>query len=127
MKINEIISEGVGRAADHPEHATHANTGEWQFRDHGGYYPTYNLNRVMMAAAMADGSNKKLDVDEASWVSVYNVARPYTEQEHKMMQQAFRAINSEVHHTETDHKSYEHPETHTVSPHRKVGPIKRRK
>lgn len=124
MKITEIISEGKG---SHPDHAESANTGEWQFRDHGGYYPTYNLNRVMMAAAMADGSNKKLDVDEASWVSVYNISRPYTEQEHKMMKQAFKAIRSEVHHTGPKHKSVEHDSTHKVSPHRNPGAIKLKK
>jgi len=122
MKIKEIIVED--RVGDHPDHATHANTGEWQFRDKGGWYPTYNLNRVMMAAGMADGSNKKIEIDPASWVSVFNVARPYSEVEHRMMQQAFRAIGSETHHTETDHKSREHPETHKTSPHRNPGPIK---
>ena len=127
MKITEIISEGVGRAADHPEHAESANTGEWQFRDQGGYNPTYNLNRVMMATAMADGSNKKLDMDEASWVSVYNVARPYSEQEHKMMKQAFKTVGSEVHHTGPKHKSMEHESTHKVSPHRNPGPIKKKR
>jgi len=127
MKINEIIREGRGPVGEHPDHAKHANTGEWQFRDVGGWYPTYNLNRVMMAAGMSDGSNKKIEIDPASWVSVFNVARPYSDIEHKMMQQAFKAIGSEVYHTEADHKSKEHPETHNRSPHRNPGPIKLRK
>ena len=125
MKIKEIIQEA--RVGEHPDHATHANTGEWQFRDVGGWYPTYNLNRVMMAAGMADGSNKKLEIDPASWVSVFNIARPYSEIEHKMMKQAFKAIGSETHHTESDHKSREHPDTHKVSPHHTPGPIKLRR
>ena len=124
MKISEIIQEGVGRAAEHPDHASHANTGEWQFRDIGGYNPTYNINRIMMAVAMADGGDKPVDMDEASWVSVFNVARPYSEAEHKMMKQAFKTVKSEVYHTEKDHRSREHPDTHKVSPHRKTGPVK---
>ena len=124
MKINEVIAEA--RTGKHPGHAEPANTGEWQFRDVGGWNPTYNLNRVMMASAMADGSNKKLDIDPASWVSVFNVTRPYTEEEHKMVKQAFKAIGSEVHHTGKDHKSKETNDTHKVSPHRNPGAIKRR-
>jgi hypothetical protein len=125
MKINEIIMEvSTGKI---PDHAEHASTGDWKFRDKGGYYPTYNLNRVMMAAGMSDGSNKKLDLEGQSWVGVHNYARPYTEIEHKMLAQALKATDSEVHHLETDHKSKEHPNTHAVSPHRNPGPIKLKK
>lgn len=120
MKIKDIISESVGVIPDHAEHAT---TGDWKFRDKGGWYPTYNYNRVAMAASMADGSNKPLEIDKESWIGVQNWARPYTEIEHKMLQQALKATDSEIHHLETDHKSREHPETNIVSPHSNPGPI----
>ena len=123
MKINEIIAEGtIGKKPA----STAADTGEWKFRDVGGYDRTYNLNRIMMAAAAADGSNNKVDVDQSSWVEKYNIARPYTEVEHKMMKQAFKTIDSDYKHSEKDHKSKELPDTHKHSPMRNPGPIKRK-
>jgi hypothetical protein len=125
MKISEVIVEG--REGKKPE-STHGDTGEWRFRDKGGYDRTYNLNRVMMATAMADGkSNKPLYMDQASWVDRYNTARPYTEEEHNMMKQAFATVDSEYEQTEADHKSREPKDTHKTSPHRNPGPITRRK
>jgi hypothetical protein len=112
MKIRDIITEG-----SIPDHAEHASTGDWRFRDKGGWNPTYNLNRVMMASAMADGSDKPLDIDKESWIGVQNWSRPYTELEHKMLKQALKATDSETH----------HPETHKISPHRNPGPIQRKK
>lgn len=125
MKINDIISEA--KSGKIPDHAEHASTGDWKFRDVGGWNPTYNLNRVMMASAMADGSDKDLVIDEESWIGVQNWSRPYTELEHKMLKQALRATGSETHHLEHDHKSKEHPDTHKVSPHRNPGPITRKR
>ena len=125
MKINEVIVEG--RDGKRPDHADHSDTGEWKFRDQGGYDRTYNLNRVMMAAAMADGkSDKPVDMDQSSWVEKYNLARPYTKEEHMMMRSALKTVDSEVKHSETDHKSREHPDTHTISPVTNPGPIKRK-
>lgn len=114
MKIKDIISES--KPGERPHNANYADTGEWKFRDVGGYDRTYNLNRVMMAAAMADGSGKPVDVDQSSWVEKYNTARPYTEQEHNMMKSAFKTIDSEYKHSEKDHKSKETPDTHKQSP-----------
>ena len=124
MKINEIITEG--REGKKPPN-TDSDKGEWRFRDKGGYDRTYNLNRVMMAAAMADGkSNKAVNMDQSSWIEKYNTASPYSEEEHKMMQQAFKTVDSEYEEVEKDHKSKEASDTHTVSPHNNPGPIKRR-
>lgn len=114
MKIKDIIVENKG--GDRPANADYADTGEWKFRDIGGYDRTYNLNRIMMAAAMADGSGKPVNVDQASWVEKYNTARPYTEEEHNMMKSAFKTINSDYKHSEKDHKSKETPDTHKQSP-----------
>jgi hypothetical protein len=121
MKCTEIIVESEGKK---PEHAVHASGGEWKFRDKGGWNPTYNLNRVMMAAAMADGSDKPVKMDKVSWIGVHNWSRPYSEVENKMVQQALKATDSEMHHIDTDHRSREHPSTHSVSPHHRPGPIK---
>jgi len=125
MKINEVIVEG--RVGKRPEHAEHSHAGEWKFRDKGGYDRAYNLNRIMMATAMADGkSDKPLDMDQSSWVEKYNIARPYTKEEHMMLKAAFNTVDSEVEHSGPDHKSSEHPSTHTVSPVTNPGPIKRK-
>lgn len=114
MKIKDIIVENKG--GDRPSNADYADTGEWKFRDNGGYDRTYHLHRIMMAAACADGSNKPIPIDQASWVEKYNIARPYSETEHKMMKQVFKTINSDYNQSESDHKSKETPDTQKQSP-----------
>jgi len=54
----------------------------------------YTLNRVMMAAAMADGSDNMIDMDEKSWIGKRRGAYPYTPEEDKMLKQAFRAAGA---------------------------------
>ena len=125
MKINEIVTEG--HDGKKPKDQTQSDTGEWRFRDVGGYDRVYNLNRVMMATAMADGENKgPVDMDQSSWAEKYNTARPYTEQEHNMRKSAFKTVDSEYEETEADHKSRELDDVHKVSPVRDRGPIKRK-
>ena len=124
MKINEIILEY--KRGKKPDYAKNADTGEWQFRD-DGVDRDYNLNRIMMAAAMHDGQgDHSVDMDEASWVEKNNVARPYTEAEHNMMKGAFKTVKSEYKHTSNDHKSRELDDVNKVSPTGRTGPIKRK-
>ena len=125
MKINEIIIEG--RVDNKPDYARDADTGEWVFRD-DGTDRVYHLNRIMMAAAMHDGeSDAAVDMDESSWVEKNNMARPYTDQEHKMMKGAFKTVtNSDYHETSTDNRSREADDVHKVSPVGRTGPIKRK-
>lgn len=114
MKISEIIIEG--RDGVKPKEQTQADTGEWRFRDVGGYDRVYNLNRVMMASAMADGkSHDAVDMPQSSWVEKYNTARPYSEAEHNMMKSAFKTVDSEYDETEHDHKSREADDVHKHS------------
>jgi hypothetical protein len=54
----------------------------------------YTLNRVMMAAAMADGSDNMINMDEKSWIGKRRGAYPYTPEEDKMLKQAFRAAGA---------------------------------
>ena len=121
MKIKEIVFEGID--GKKPKQVTQ-DTGEWKFRDVGGYDRTYHLNRIMMAAAMADGTGEPVKMDQASWIEKYNSARPYTEAEHNMMKTAFKTIDSDYIHTEKDHKSKETPDTNIKSPYPRVGRIK---
>ena len=77
----------------------------------------YELNRVMMAVAMADGSGDHIDIDSESWAGRNDIAAPYTDVEDRMMHQAFKAIGSK--HKDInrgDTRSQEHPEVHTASP-----------
>ena len=94
-----------------------ATRGLNKFRDPGGYDRTYELNRVMMAVACADGSDKPIDMDSASWVGKYNTANPYTDEESKMMKQAFKAVGSETHDmNHGDNRSQEPDDTNKTSP-----------
>jgi hypothetical protein len=81
----------------------------------------------MIAAGMHDGKTANpVKMDAASWVDKNSVARPYTEEEHRMMQGAFKTIGSRNQHSIPDHRSVENDDTHKVSPHPRVGPIKRK-
>ena len=125
MKIKDIVTETArGKLR---KDATGASTGEWQFRDKDGLDRDYNFNRVMIAAAMHDGKTADpVKMNSSSWVDKNSVARPYTEEEHRMMQGAFKTIGSQNQHSIPDHRSLEKDDTNKVSPHPKVGPVKRK-
>jgi len=72
---------------------------------------------VMMAAAMADGSNDVINMDEKSWIGKKRGAYPYTDIENKMLIQAFKAAGAEYTDLNAgDMDSEEVPGTNTVSP-----------
>jgi len=66
------------------------------FRDPDGYDRTYELNRMMMAVACADGTGIPINIDSESWVGKDNSAQPYTKLEQDMMKQAAKAIGSKL-------------------------------
>ena len=85
-------------------------------RDVGGYDRTYHLNRIMMATAMADGKSKKpVDMPDSSFVEKYNVAFPYTDEEHLMMFQAMATIPTDGGELEKRSKSKEPDDTNKTS------------
>lgn len=95
MKAWEIMNEGMSAKikGKKPENFEKAHQDAILFRDVGGYDRTYHLNRIMMAAARADGKGKSVpNMDPDSWVEKYNVAFPYTDMEHAMMIQAMGTI-----------------------------------
>ena len=109
-----LIEKHVGKIGSRRQAATRGLT---KFRDVGGYDRTYELNRVMMAVATADGSGKPLDLDSESWSGRYNTAHPYTDEEAAMLKQAFQATGSENHDlNDGDNRSQEVESTHTLSP-----------
>ena len=74
----------------------------------------YDLNRVMMAAAMSDGKNPP-KIDSESWIGRSNMATPYTDVEHKMLHHAYDAVGCEMDDAVNDWSEEPH-DTHKVSP-----------
>lgn len=97
MKIKDIITEDHnGPAGPITQRFQQASVGLDKFRDHDLADRFYELNRVMMAAAAANGKDP-IDVDPESWAGRYNIATPYTKEEQEILKQAFKAVGSEWH------------------------------
>jgi hypothetical protein len=92
MRAREFITERDGTIGNRRQAAT---VGLTTFSDGERTNSDYTLNRVMMAVAMADGSGDVLDMDEKSWIGKKRGAYPYTEIEHEMLKQAFKAAGAE--------------------------------
>lgn len=115
MRAKEFVAENAeGKISPRQQNAT---VGLHKFRDPGGYDRTYELNRVMMAVACADGTDAPLELDKASWAGKYNTANPYTKEEHKMLKQAFKAVGTDTKDlNHGDLESKEHPGVNSTSP-----------
>ncbi len=114
MRSREFITERDGKIGIRRQSATRGLT---VFGDAERSNSDYTLNRVMMAAAMADGSGDVLDMDEKSWIGKKRGAYPYTEIEHEMLKQAFRAAGAEYTDLNAGNMdSEEVPSTNTHSP-----------
>lgn len=93
MRAKEFIKEDksrgpIGNVRQFPSRGLHL------FWDQSRTDSNYTLNRVMMAAACADGSDNYLDIPGLSWVGKDRSAHPYTELEQKMLKQAYRAAGA---------------------------------
>ena len=103
MRALEFVVE-ARRGKLHPDHDGPMTTA-YTFRDEG-IDRAYNLNRIMMAAAMADGkSTKPIDIVAAGWNEKNNTAHPYTQEEHNMLKSAFATIPSNTKNMVSDHRS----------------------
>ena len=114
MRAQEFITERDGQIGKRRQAAT---VGLTLFSDAERTNSDYTLNRVMMAVAMADGSDTVLDMDEKSWIGKRRGAYAYTPVEQDMLKQAFKAAGA----TYTDLNSgnmdsEELDSTHTQSP-----------
>lgn len=119
MRASEFITEsGPPRGKLTKDQEDAAGTGGSIIsRDQGGYDRTYHLNRIMMATAMADGkSTKAVKMDPAGPTEKHNSIHPYTDEEHNMVQAAFKTVPSEHHKMGKRGKSSEPEDTHKVSP-----------
>ena len=114
MRAQEFITERDGKIGTRRQSATKGLT---IFKDAERSNSDYTLNRVMMATAMADGSGAPIDMDEKSWIGKQRGAFPYTEIEHEMLKQAFKAAGAEYKDLNAgDMDSEEVPSTNTQSP-----------
>jgi hypothetical protein len=91
VRASEFLNEGdKGKV---PKRHNTAQPGAYKFRDNGTDR-TYHLNQIMKAVAMADGtSTKALKMDDESFAGKNNLAYPYSDVEHIMMQQAFNTVS----------------------------------
>ena len=113
MRATEFITER--KIAKPTKRQSNATRGLHKFRDPGGYDRTYELNRIMMATACADGTTP-LEVDAETWSGRYNTAHPYTDIESKMLKQAYKAVGSDMKDLNNgDDRSLELPGTNTHS------------
>ena len=114
MRAQEFITEQDGKIGKRRQVAT---VGLNLFSDAERTSSDYTLNRVMMAVAMADGSNAPIKMDSKSWVGKKRAAFPYTEIEQQMLKQAFKAAGAnytDLNHGDLD--SEELASTNTQSP-----------
>jgi hypothetical protein len=75
------------------------------------------MNRIMMAAAVADGkSTKAVDVPTSSWSEKYNTAHPYTDAEYNMVKAALNTIPSDHNVVSDDRTSKELASVNKLSP-----------
>ena len=92
MRAREFLTEYDGQISKRHRFATVGlNTFGDAERMDGGY----TAYRVMMATAMADGTNKPIEIDAKSWHGKRKTAHPYTQQEQNMLKQAFKAVGAD--------------------------------
>jgi hypothetical protein len=116
MKIKEIISEE--KIGNTPGRYQQASAGLNKFRDKKFADRVYELNRVMMAVASADGNSPlRPEIDAESWAGRNNIAVPYTDIEQEMLKQAYGAVGSHYEDlNKGDLRSQEVKSTNKVSP-----------
>jgi len=91
MRASEfLIEKHTGKMGSRKQIATR---GLNKFRDSEFQDRIYELNRVMMAAAMSDGVTP-IEMDSESWSGRYNTAHPYSDVEQLMLKQAYKACGS---------------------------------
>ena len=113
MRAREFVFEQEGQIGKRRQWPTR---GLHKFKDADGRDRFYELNRVMMATAMADGETP-ISMPESSWVHNTNTAHPYSEVEQKMLKQAYQAVGSSYQDLNRgDMRSQELPSTNTASP-----------
>ena len=108
-----IVENGAGKISKRNQNAT---VGLHKFRDKNLADRVYELNRIMMATAATDGTFVP-EIDNESWAGRYDVAAPYTKEEHNMLLMAYKAAGSNFKDlNKGDLHSQEHPGVNSTSP-----------
>jgi len=114
MRAKEFIFEDETPLSDDHKSSQQA---VHRMRDVGGYDRVYHMNRIMMAAAVADGKGTgAVDVPASSWSEKYNTAHPYTDEEYNMVKAALNTIPSDHNVVSDDRKSRELDSVNKASP-----------
>ena len=96
MKINDIIVEADSSKASAkkpPKRFQDATRGLHSFGLDSN--STYEMYRVMLAAAASNGRDDVPDfVDAESWIGRQGVATPYTQEEHDMLKKAYKKVGT---------------------------------
>lgn len=112
MRAREFIKEQRNK----PSKRQHYSSVGMNTFTNTNYDRTYDLNRVMMAVASTDGTNKP-NLEGESWAAKQNTAHPYTEIEQNMLELAFDAAGIPYQDLNAgDLESRELPGTNHVSP-----------
>jgi hypothetical protein len=90
MRAREFVTERKGQITKRQQFGT---VGLHLFGDGRRQNSTYTLNRLMMAAAMTDGTVEP-DLDEESWIGKARSAHPYTQEEADILKMAYRAVGA---------------------------------
>ena len=90
MRAREFIAERKGKITKRQQSGT---VGLHLFGDAARISSAYTLNRLMMAAAMTDGTTEP-DLDEESWIGKQRSAHPYTREEADILKMAYRAVGA---------------------------------
>ena len=90
MRAREFVAEQKGKITKRQQFGT---VGLHLFGDASRVSSTYTLNRLMMAAAMTDGTVEP-DLDAESWIGKQRSAHPYTKQEADILKMAYRAVGA---------------------------------
>jgi len=116
MRAKEFIFESTPEGKI-PKRLARSGQGITRMRDPGGIDRGYHLNRIWMAAAMADGkSDAPVDMDSSSFSEKYSLAVPFTKEEHNMMLSAMNTIPTDSKELMAHSKSEESPTVNKVSP-----------
>ena len=117
MRAREFIAEASPAKTKGRIHRDHVSTMPGAHRVAGTADRHYDLNRVMMAVAMADGVQRPV-LDGESWHHKNNTAHPYTPEEAAMLRHAYEAAGVEwddVLKPNPDNRSEEPQDTNVTS------------
>jgi hypothetical protein len=109
-----IIEKKVGHITNRAQQSSRGINTYGDKERISGDYVSFKLGQAM---AMADGSNKPLDIDAKSWHGKQKTTQPYSELEQKMFIQAAKAVgasNQDI--NKGDMRSKELDDTHILSP-----------